>query len=745
MGHSRHSIHWFLRWGLTLLLFMGGVTLWQCSEPPAEDVTPPVPVIINPASDLNTAVNVYTLRARVTDNQKVAGVAFMQGTDTLGRGIQEENTSYYYYRWNTHSFANLDTVENIYVEAVDAAGNQASSETRRVVVDNRGVAPHPVEITNVSAPVTGGSIDKYQLNITWTPTNAYYFDTYLLYRSEDEQVDSLDTLIDSITIRSQSAYADTHAMGIQKSFSYCIYVVVDSIWSAKSNIKSGTTGDWVEIELDQVTPVGKHTMQVHWNRTLDPYFKSYRVYRSRFAAIDTTRDTLVFYSEDHNRNEFTDGGLHQNTNYTYQVWVTDTHGAIFKTDPVSARTLALQPAEFVGATNVTKYSATIQWEPSSDAEFSGYRLTRSADSLFMAEHDTLLVTNDVSRTAYSDLFLNGDRDYFYYLWVLDPDTLVTGPPLVVHTRSVTPVILNSLVPGRYQFEMSWSQYLPVRSDFRAYVVTKTVNDTLTPVDTIRNLTTLTYTDTKDIAYGVNHTYKIAVLDTNGGVGFSNGIMAEPLRIHRANVVNIQPSGQDGLILQWDWADQPESDFAAFQINRYTDLFILQNGDTTWIGDELLEEVPAALLWKSSQIVTTITNVAQRSYTDNAIQQSEGDYAYQIMVKDSRGNLEGGEILGNFVAMTLPSVTLLAPANITNHSATLLWTPAQAASAYELFYNTDSTGMSRDNSELVAETVNLQANVTGLGSGVTYWFAVWARDSRGNYSERSNLVKVETLF
>lgn len=744
-GHSGQLSRRYFHWLLIQLVFIGGIGLWQCSEPPAEDITPPVPTLINPGSDLITVVNIYTLRARVTDNQKVAGVAFMQGSDTLGAGIREGSTSTYFYRWNTHGFANLDTVENVYVKAVDAAGNQASSETRRVVVDNRGIMPHPVEITDVSAPVSGGSLDKYKLSLTWTPTNAYYFNTYLIYRSENAHVDSLDTLIDSITVRNQSTYTDTHAMGIQKTFSYCIYVVVDSVWSPKSNIRSGTTGDWVEITLDQVTPVGKHTLRVHWNRMLDPYFRSYGVYRSLATTIDTTRDTLVFYSEDRNRNEFTDGGLHQNTRYTYQVWVTDTHGAVFKTNAVSARTLTLQPVDFVGATNVTKYTATIQWEPSSDAEFTGYRLTRSRDSLFTTQHDTLLMTNDVSHTAYSDLLLSQDRDYFYYLWVLDQDTLVTGPPLVVHTSPVTPVLLNSLEPGRYQFDMSWSQYQPVRNDFRAYVVTKTVNDTLTPVDTIRDLTTLNYTDTQNIAYGVNHTYKIAVLDTNGGIGFSNGIIAEPLRIHRANVVNIQPSGQDGLVLQWEWADQAESDFAAFQIHRYTDLFILQNGDTTWIGDELLEEVPAALQWKSSDVVTTISNAAQRSYTDNAIQQSEGDYAYQVMVVDSRGNMEGGEILGNFVAMTLPSVTLLAPANITSHSATLLWTPAQAASVYELYFNTDSTGMSRENSELVAETVNLQVNVTGLGSGVTYWFAVWAQDSRGNYSDRSNLVKVETLF
>ena len=218
-----------------------------------------------------------------------------------------------------------------------------------------------------------------------------------------------------------------------------------------------------------------------------------------------------------------------------------------------------------------------------------------------------------------------------------------------------------------------------------------------------------------------------------------------MRINRANVVNIQPSGQGGLVLQWEWASDPEPDFSAYQINRYSDLFIIQNGDTTRLGDNLLAQVPAALQWNQSTTVATINNIAQLSYTDNSINQNNANYGYQIMVVDSRGNMEGGEILGNFVAMTLPSVTLLAPTNLSAHSATLIWTPGQAADSYLLYSNTDSTDMNRDNSTLQLETTNLQATISGLGSGVTYWFAVWAKDSRGNYSDRSNRVKVQTLF
>jgi len=164
-----------------------------------------------------------------------------------------------------------------------------------------------------------------------------------------------------------------------------------------------------------------------------------------------------------------------------------------------------------------------------------------------------------------------------------------------------------------------------------------------------------------------------------------------------------------------------------------------------MADTLLSEVPATLEWNQSVTIATIENLAQLSYTDNSINQTEILYAYQIMVQDLRGNLEGGEVMGNFVAMTLPSVVMLSPTNITTHAATLNWAAAQAADSYLLYSNLDSTGMSRDNSVLQRETVNLQANVSGLWSGVTYWFAVWAKDSRGNYSERSNLVKVQTLF
>ena len=359
--------------------------------------------------------------------------------------------------------------------------------------------------------------------------------------------------------------------------------------------------------------------------------------------------------------------------------------------------------------------------------------------------DTLIQTTDIAATSFTDLNLAENATYYFWIWTVDLDTAVTGSPLTVNTRAITAVILQALTPGRYRFDLSWTQYLPVRNDFSAYVITKTVNDVQSGVDTIRTLTTLSYTDTNNIRYGVNHIYSVATLDTNGGVGYSNGLTAEPERIKRANVTNIQASGQGGLVLQWDWATVPEPDFQAYRINRYTDLFVLQASDTIWLADTILETVPLALQWRQSTLVTTTTNIAQLSYTDNSIDQATGTYAYQVMVEDRHGNQEGGEILGNFVAMELPTVVLAEATNITAHGATLVWTPAQAANFYLLYSNTDSTGMSRENSALQAETVNLQAAVTGLGSGVTYWYAVWAKDSRGNFSQRSNLVKVQTLF
>lgn len=727
------------------LVIMFGAWLVSCQQAATEDITPPVPTLTSPASNGVTVVDIYTLRARVTDDQRVAGVAFMHGSDTLGVGIQEGTSGNYYYHWDTHKYANLDTVKNIYVRAEDGTGNSASSDTRRVVVDNTGVRPRAVSLTDVSAPLVGGSPDKYRLKLTWEPTVDYYFQKYLIYRDTTSAVDSNSTFIDSIITKTQSTYLDTHAMSIQKTCYYAIYVVADSLWSVASNVRGGTTGDWVNIELNQAVAVGKHAIQIHWNRSLDPYLATYQVFRTQASAIDTTRDSCVFITTDRSQNEFTDVGLQQNTRYMYRVYLTDTHGSVFATNSTALRTLTLQPVAIIGSSNITKYTATIQWEPSSDTDFSGYQMTRSPDTLFAAVHIVALETNDISKTSFTDNYLSQNQTYYYYLWVVDADTAVTGTPLAIHTRSIVPVSLNTLDPSRYRFDLSWSEYLGVRNDFKAYVVTKTVNNQLSSVDTIWSQATLTYTDENDIAYGVNHTYQIATLDTNSGVGYSNSMLAEPLRINRANVTTIQPSGQDGLVLQWDWASDPETDFQAYLINRYADLFIFKNGDTLRLRDTLMSEVPATLEWNQSVSVATIENVAQLSYTDNSINQTEQYYAYQIMVMDSRGNLEGGEILGNFVAMTLPTVTLLNPTNITAHGATLSWTPGQAADSYLLYSNLDSTGMSRDNSDLRTETVDLQFTVAGLGSGVTYWFAVWAKDSRGNFSERSNMVKVQTLF
>ena len=157
--------------GLTLLMVSG----WQCQKPATEDITPPVVTLISPSTNLVTVIGNYTLRARVTDDRQVGGVAFMQGADTLGVGQKEGGSDKFRFNWDTHAYFNLDTVKNIYAKAIDGTGNRANSQPRNVVVDNRGVPPNPVVLQGVSPPISNGQIRSEERRVgkecrsRWSP------------------------------------------------------------------------------------------------------------------------------------------------------------------------------------------------------------------------------------------------------------------------------------------------------------------------------------------------------------------------------------------------------------------------------------------------------------------------------------------------------------------------------------------------------------------------------------------------
>ena len=202
------------------------------------------------------------------------------------------------------------------------------------------------------------------------------------------------------------------------------------------------------------------------------------------------------------------------------------------------------------------------------------------------------------------------------------------------------------------------------------------------------------------------------------------------------------------MVHWDWITTPEPLFDHYTLFRYSHLFVLQGGDTIWLNQNIPNPLPGTPQYLDSTKVLDIFTIDTKEYVDINTYHSAGIVGYKVAVWDTHHNFELGNMSGNYEGQAVhPATVYLNPAtNITAHSADFSWIANQPGNTYLLYSSLDTTNLTLENGTLRA-VVHGQTSTTvdSLGSGILYYFAIWARDTYGNYSDRSNIIEVQTLY
>ncbi len=735
----------------SLLLIVTGLflvlsSLSSCQSPQARDTTPPLVYFLAPSQNLARLSSAYPLRVRAYDENTVADVIFFLNSDTLGKGSYHSQNDYWEFSFNTTAYADGDTLSFLWAMARDLGGNQGTTDSITIIVDNRGVPPLPVELINVAPPSTQAGFDKYRLEITWEASVDWNFNHYALYRSPDSAVADTSTLVAEIYDRTQTSWIDSFTVNHPVSYYYGLYVWDDSLRSPLSNVIKGATSAVTDTVHLQIGRQEKHRIELLWNKSDDFYFQDYRLYRDTLPEVDTSRGP-IFQTQDRYSVTYWDQDLPQHTRFYYLLLIRDTHGVTYATETVSAETDSLQPVVFYPVLQTTKYTVSLAWQYSDDPDLLGYRLERQVGNFYLP-CDTVAVLAPQD-TFFTDQGLDENETYAYRIVTFDSVEEAASDPISVTTLGITPVTLLQLTPGRYTMQLEWTTYQAIENDFVTYEILRAApGQSLTTVGTVYNQQQTSYLDTSDLEYNILYTYAVAVTDTNGGRALSGTLTQTVQEISRANITSVSVNNAGQLVVQWDWVASPEKLFDHYTLYRYSNLFIIQGADTIWLNQTLPNPLPGTPRYLDSTVVLDIFSIETKEYVDLNTYHANGIVGYKVAVWDTHGNYEIGNMSGNYEGQGIhPATVYLNPAtNITAHSADFSWAATQPGNTYLLYSSLDTTTLTLDEATLRA-VVHGQTSTTvdSLGSGVLYYFAIWARDPYGNYSDRSNVIEVQTLY
>ncbi len=389
----------------------------------------------------------------------------------------------------------------------------------------------------------------------------------------------------------------------------------------------------VPVELNPPAQIGKHSVELSWEQSVDWYFSHYVLFRDTARTVSATSDSLVRLN-DPDSTSFKDRGagispfgLLEDRDYYYRVWVYDEYGKGTGSDSAAlVRTLLPQPSKLLAPFPVTKYTVGLQWLAGTE-DVLYYRLHRGqfdstalADTNFVPPLDSIAAITP-GLTTYLDTGLTADTTYYYYLYLIDSagytHLFERNDMVAVQTMNIPAAVLRDPPQPvtKYSAVMHWEaiaeQEDPSRITlYRAEAGTVDTNDVI--VYDQPNGTDLSFTDNQ-LQQGRLYSYRLLHRDSRDNRAWSNTVTftTRSLADVWTGALGVSKPDKYELGLGWDpYTYDGENDFAGYTLTR------------------------------GSQIILTAANAATTTYTDrgpggNGLSKNTV-YNYQLIVADTSG-------------------------------------------------------------------------------------------------------------
>lgn len=707
--------------GFTLLLISG------CGKDEG-DHTPPDIVITDPVNN-QTVNSVHSIKCTATDNRGIIAVKII--VDGNMQDASSESKTGFNYQWNTTGQKD-SSLHVITAQAFDASDNIGLSDTVICIVDNRGIAPVAVALSEPQ------NVRKYSMTLAWTQSIDKDFMEYRLYRNSVNSWAGSEILVSAIQNPGQSVYTDNGfnaddsrvtpwGLDENKYYYYCVQVVDTAGLFSNSNVVSALTKIPEPVVLRETYSATKLTATISWYKSSEDV-KYYRIHRNRLSTVGNNMSDSVGMAFN-TQSSFTDTGLTSLTSYFYKVFVVDDAGYTSGSNIIQVGTSGIGDISMhvpVGD-HVKKHSIRLNWSKSNEEDDCEYRLYRSTSSGVSNADEHIVTVYQKEDTVYTDSGLQDDRTYYYVVYLIDSENNYTkSNEISVKTMKLQPIPMSVKSVEKYRATISWEKYQD--DDFAGYFLYRSdhVNFDTSNANSKQafyNPATVEYID-ENLNLDTQYYYQLFIADTFGTKSGSD-ISLQTKSIERVEIKEISAIDDSYFRLVYTM-NREDKDFQYYSIYRS------DNGD---VGQ--------------SDLQVGIVSVRSDTVFDDpvsAIQNSE--YYYRVYVIDSKDNSSAGSNVVGDTLNTDPIPVELTFVGSTNTSIQLHWSLDENDdfSVYELYRSTKSEFTNKSKNVVKVATIS-NKNTTNytesnLPSGALYYYCVYVVDIGGK-SSASNIVRADT--
>jgi len=708
--------------GFAVLLFSG------CGKDEG-DHAPPDVAITDPINN-QTVNSIHSIKCTATDNQGVIAVKII--VDGKMQNASSESKTGFKYQWNTTDQED-SSLHVITAQAFDASDNIGLSDTVICIVDNRGIAPVAVVLSEPQ------NVGKHSMTLNWTRSIDKDFQEYRLYRNSNNSWTGSEVLVLAIQNPGQTVYVDNGlnadsswvtpwGLDENKNYYYQLQVVDTADFSSNSNVVSALTKLPEPVVLKETYSATKLSAMVSWYKSTEDV-NYYRIHRNRLSTVGSSLSDSVGIALG-TQSSFIDTGLTSLTSYYYKVFVVDDAGYASGSNVIQIGTGGIGDVTMhvpVGD-QVKKHSIELHWSKSKEEDDCEYRLYRSASSGVSSADEHLATVYQKEDTVYTDTGLQDDRPYYYVVYLVDSENNITkSNEISVKTMRLQPSPLSVKSVEKYQATINWERYPD--DDFAGYFLYRSdqINFNTSAADIkhiFHNPTVVEYVD-ENLNLDTQYFYQLFIADTFGTKAGSD-ISLQTKSIERIEIKEITAIDDSFFRLVYTM-NREDKDFQYYSIHR---------GDNSDVGRTDLQVGTASV--RSDTVFDDPVTAVQNS-----------QYYYRVYVVDSRDNSSAGSNVVGDTLNTAPVPVTLTFAGYTTTSIQLCWSLDENDdfSVYELYRSTKSEFTNKSKNVLKVATIS-NKNTTNytesnLPSGALYYYCVYVVDIGGK-SSASNIVRADTM-
>jgi len=348
--------------------------------------------------------------------------------------------------------------------------------------------------------------DITEIGFEWTPTYGDRVAGYYIYRLDGSKMKKIATINDKYT----SHYVDTKLTpDTQYSYRFTTFSEEKRESEPSQIVTASTTGTIESVSFVKAITGLPNRAKIVWRPHTMERVESYIIERNEFKS---TKWDEVGKIDGRLNAEYIDAGLKDNYVYRYRVKVKTFDGIVSKpSEIVEAHTKPLPKAiTGIQVTNNLPKKIVLNWNPSSESDFSHYKIYRSSNStMFFSYH------GKTKSTEFEDLVSDNGKTYYYKVVAVDVDGLESKQqdnPIVGSTlASLTPPVVQSVKHDGRSIYIAWSGH---ENSVKYTVLRENNSGGSTKKQSFTGIFESNYND-QDTVAGIEYKYNIIAIDKFG--------------------------------------------------------------------------------------------------------------------------------------------------------------------------------------------------------------------------------------